>query len=226
MQSRGESRAGEKKRIVGMAPGIFSMAGKRKMSAQELGGGGGERQTRSVPLLFGGFRMKSPFLGWLFRESWWLLPVAHMALFWTGTAVSLLMPHGRTCHLAEFCLIWLGKGVVLLFPALLSVQLLREKWKLALRTVLCFAILLTPTAVWQCFLAGLPCPPGMAKLPLHPVCYALFWLGGASAACLALAGMVQLLRRRWKPMWVTILFSAMTLPPFLWLVWKLSGAYP
>lgn len=52
MQSRGKSRAGEKKRIVGMAPGIFSMAGKRKMSAQELGGGGGERQTRSVPLLF------------------------------------------------------------------------------------------------------------------------------------------------------------------------------
>ncbi len=39
-------------RIVGTAPGFFSMAAKRKMSAQELGGGGGERQTRSVPLLF------------------------------------------------------------------------------------------------------------------------------------------------------------------------------
>lgn len=69
--------------------------------------------------------------------------------------------------------------------------------------------------------SAFPCKALLASCLLH-----VFWLGGAAAACLGGAGLVQLLRRRWNALWVTLLFSAMTWPPFLWLVWKLSGAYP
>ena len=168
--------------------------------------------------------MKNGMHEWLLEKSWWCLPVTHMLLFWPGMA-AICLPYDRTLLRAAFFLIWSGRGVVLLLPVLLSVQLLREKWKLALRTTLCSAVALTPTAIIHCWLAKLPCPPDIAKQPLHPVCYLFFWLGGAAAACLAVAGMLQLLRGRLKPIWLTILFAGAVLPPFLWLVWKMSGVY-
>ena len=168
--------------------------------------------------------MKHGMPEWLLEKSWWILPVAHMLLFWPGMA-AICLPCDRTLLRTAFFLIWSGRAVVLFLPVALSVQLLREKWKFALQTTLGSAVALTPTAIVHCWLARLPCPPDIAKHPLHPVCDVLFWLAGAAAACLAVAGMLQLLRGRRKPMWLTFLFSAAVLPPFLWLVWKMSGAY-
>ena len=159
-------------------------------------------------------------------DNCWLLPLLHMLLLGGGMASIELIAmrvHFRMLFFLAFCLIWGSKGVALLLPVQLAILLFRERWRLALRLTLCSAIVLTPSAFYFRWVSRLPCPPDIAKRPVAVFVYVFFWLGMAALACLPLVGGIQLLRQRWKPALVTALISAVALPPFAWLIWKMSG---
>ncbi len=101
-----------------------------------------------------------------------MLPILHMALFWGGMAVFFLSTTdilGKVPHRVLFFLFWSGLAVSLLLPVLVAVQLLRKQWRLALLTTLCSAVVMAPAVGFLYWSSTLPCPPDLAKRPVSPI---------------------------------------------------------
>lgn len=159
-------------------------------------------------------------------ESWWGVPVlvlGWMAVgegaFWLGSLCSV----GKELRVVAFCLLWFGRAAAFLLPMLVAWHLLRERWRLAVQTTLFSAVLLIPMGFYFHWLSWLPCPPDMARQPLGLHVYVFLGVGMAALGCLPLAGLVHLIRGRWRALLATGLFCAAVVPPFAWLVVKMAG---
>lgn len=166
----------------------------------------------------------------LLWRSWWLLPVLHMVLFWCGVGITLGMSLGayrREWFVIAFGLFWSGRAVSLLLPVLVAVQLIRKQWRTAWATTWFSAAALALTACFEWWASKLPTPPHQTGGSLYDAVITVFFvLGVMSAAFLALVSIVQLSRRQRSQARTAALCPAVVLPPFLLLLCLMTETWP